>query len=452
MEPPATTAENEEGSSIATTVTKKQRLRSIEKSRTSTCRFADLVAESVIQVYRQLDIPDLEAEEALRGQGSQTCVSAIVMLEQPDCLTVCSIGIGTKIVPEDVAKSDSEGKRVYDSHAEVLARRGFVRFLYAQSRAWRSRLPSIFQTGVFPLQLRNDITFHLYCSSAPCGNACVRRWAKGLSETYAEDIGPFQWPQNPHPRFLVHSPLQVAVLCKVQATRIGETNVTDGEGISSSSKGGVDPLEIPPGTALPGTAQASSRATCSDKVARWCAIGLEGTLFSSLMSVAAGPIRLSTVVAGRKFSRLHMERAICCRLMSFWSKDQPHPASLCTSVKLHEGGYSQEDKAKFTDFALVWALEWDEQGPAEILKPSEGLPILGTNVECSKVSRSALMDLFAKEAKALNLPVAIPDRFSQEAYVELKKSVHPSGRRQNLELLVSKCLKDWPRYRFREVA
>jgi hypothetical protein len=50
--------------------------------------------------------------------------------------------------------------------------------------------------------------------------------------------------------------------------------------------------------------------SCSDKIARWNVLGLQGRRLARRLV----PIYLTSVTVGRKFSRLHAERALCCRL------------------------------------------------------------------------------------------------------------------------------------------
>lgn len=393
-----------------------KRLRSVEKKRTSTCLFADRVAEAVLEKFHGVEIPNKEVKETLLQ--SQTCVSAVVVVDETHTLSVVSIGVGTRIVSESVAQLDAlHGKVVLDSHAEVLARRAFIRYLYFQLELLQSgNSDSIFiQRGDGGIVLKPTITFHLYCSSSPCGNSCVRRWAKGETERFREDLGEREWPDpTKHGKLQIHNPLQVAVLCKV---KVGEKEEEE-----------VNPLEIPPGTALPHTKLASSRASCSDKVARWCRLGMEGALFGSLLGGEPGGLRLTSVIVGRKFSRPHLERAICCRV----TPKQCKTSMMCTSVKLQQGGL--EDTAKFCEYSLVWSLSDDQY---EILK--EGV-VWGTG-EPSMVSRSALFALFGK---ATNQPT-----LQMSEYSKCKLAVtHQATAAQEF----FQCMKTWPRYRSKEAA
>jgi hypothetical protein len=69
-----------------------------------------------------------------------------------------------------------EGETLNDCHAEVLARRGLVSYLYDQLNIFNSNpSDSIFESpsGSQNLKLKSDVLFHLYVSSAPCGDARI---------------------------------------------------------------------------------------------------------------------------------------------------------------------------------------------------------------------------------------------------------------------------------------
>ena len=87
---------------------------------------------------------------------------------------VVALGTGTKCISGEYI-SDS-GLAVNDCHAEVIARRAFTRFLYAQLDlcAKGQNEASIFEKSACgKYVLKPGISFHLYISTAPCGDARV---------------------------------------------------------------------------------------------------------------------------------------------------------------------------------------------------------------------------------------------------------------------------------------
>lgn len=111
-------------------------------------------------------------------------------------LFVLSMGVGTKFLSESSLREEEAssiyGRRVRDSHAEVLARRAFRRRLTLEIlEDLKGKLPEeqtgdskrILRRSTNQVQgsngdriryaLREGVTLHMYTSSAPCGNATV---------------------------------------------------------------------------------------------------------------------------------------------------------------------------------------------------------------------------------------------------------------------------------------
>jgi len=130
----------------------------------------------------------LYCENHVKYVTGQTVVSGIVEELGDGRCRVVSFGVGTRFVDSLLLKGDRE--RVKDSHAEVLARRSFCRYLYAQVALVRGGGSStIFTPG---LELRPGVKFHLYTSTAPCGVASTssldpqKVYKKGGGETCTE--------------------------------------------------------------------------------------------------------------------------------------------------------------------------------------------------------------------------------------------------------------------------
>ena len=87
---------------------------------------------------------------------------------------------------------------------------------------------------------------------------------------------------------------------------------------------------LPPGTCTPSSGLGTI-PTCSDKIAKWCALGVQGSGLAAL----TGPVYLSSVVVGRKFCEPHSRRAFCCRIQHFKHGiySTHHPALLSTAVR-----------------------------------------------------------------------------------------------------------------------
>eukprot|EP00747_Dinoflagellata_sp_TGD_P029119 gnl/TRDRNA2_/TRDRNA2_133701_c0_seq1.p2 gnl/TRDRNA2_/TRDRNA2_133701_c0~~gnl/TRDRNA2_/TRDRNA2_133701_c0_seq1.p2 ORF type:complete len:290 (+),score=43.13 gnl/TRDRNA2_/TRDRNA2_133701_c0_seq1:66-935(+) len=203
---------------------KSNTLRHAEKSRTSTCPFADRIATAVIAEYerrrpaswqhqqtvlagfvahrksgaarvRQGSVMDqcpctcfsflphcFKSLAATRPPSGSTFPAAADGLEGEFC--VLAFGLGTKFLGASMmAGAAGNGDAVRDMHAEVLARRAFVRFLHEDvRRVAKGGLGELLERRGDSFGMRRDTTLHFYTSSVPCGNASWKRWAKGGSE------------------------------------------------------------------------------------------------------------------------------------------------------------------------------------------------------------------------------------------------------------------------------
>lgn len=263
---------------------------------------------------------------------------------EPRDLTVLSLGVGTKFVPGDVAaaignRADASlwDAHVHDSHAEVLARRGLLRLLYRELeslvRAGESTFLEHNATGT--VALKRDVTIHLYVSTAPCGAASA-----GPKGVVSHD-----W--NDHDA----RDLQTHVTPEIEQGWFGP-----------SYKGNDDDslVEGPPGCVLISHASraigvAGKSLSCSDKIARWHAIGVQGALLSHFVE----PVRLKSVVIGRKFDFSRCTFATCCRGRRRGDGPRSHPWMMHSTVKLECGGVESSsggrELAGDGDESISWA-------------------------------------------------------------------------------------------------
>ena len=213
-------------------------IRYIEKRRESTCLFADKIGKISIDTYRRL-VP-----QNWRDKG-QTCVATFVCVKtsrvSPGVQTlsaktafrarVVALGVGTKFCSTQHLRNAGDGRMtlVRDCHAEILACRALRRALLEEMLADVSSksvasadapFRMLTRVGNGQWQVHPGVTFHMYCSSAPCGNSTIRRWARGGGGGMRADLGEWAWPNNPHPAFHAHAKAQgqCALLVKRDAS------------------------------------------------------------------------------------------------------------------------------------------------------------------------------------------------------------------------------------------
>jgi len=292
-------------------------VRSAEKDRVSTCRLADEIAKTVIDVYKSLKL----------CRESQEVIAGIAATIDGSHLEVISVASGNKFNPSGSDKT--EDGRVYDCHAEVLCRRAFKLWLLEEMRRLRnddtrSKFFAISKNST--LMLKPNIHFFLYVSSAPCGNACIRRWGQSPKEVFREDLTRLEIPSDQHVAFHAFAKHEG----QVAITRKGESNIL----------------------------------SCSDKILKWDVVGLQGTTLNALVEK---PLKLAGIIVGRKYVSVHAKRAFCCRLDTKGinqtvRQNLTHPVMMCTSAKFDEGIFAAADgESAVFDCKSTWKI----QGVAE---------------------------------------------------------------------------------------
>ncbi|WWC91907.1 uncharacterized protein L201_006857 [Kwoniella dendrophila CBS 6074] len=185
-----------------------------------------------------------------------------------------SLGTGVKCLP--YSKLSEYGDTLHDCHAEILARRGFIRWLI-----WQAGLYNKFTKGEIAkeeesfldringkFRLKDGITTWLYTSMLPCGDASTLYTSAHQS---AEEA--LQWSET-----------------DLVATA---TPPSDNTGVSRGRSGytSTSTLRTKPGRP---DSMPSISMSCSDKIASWSVLGIQGGLLANLFE----PIYLKGIVVG----------------------------------------------------------------------------------------------------------------------------------------------------------
>lgn len=340
-------------------------IRHAEKRRTGTCAFADRVANVSLDCYR-CNIP-----QVYRDTQRQTCIATIVAyFSNKDVLQVLSLGVGTKFLKHNLLiENGGTLDRVRDCHAEVLARRSFRLYLIKELKELQtsnsyneddsdnyilqeSKLPSGSCRGKRKFELKQSVTLHMYTSSAPCGNATIKKFAQMKREIYDCSLPPNDWPKFTHDPVPPHSLHlgQFMLLVKRDPTSIDTEKLQDGPSKRRKPWPATESDNwCPAGTSIPHCNKGTIH-TCSDKICRWNCLGLQGSLLSSFIHE---PLYMASLTVARKFTECICRRAVCCRALgAHTSKVQTdavkavaiakyklnHPAIMGTGVYMDENG------------------------------------------------------------------------------------------------------------------
>lgn len=236
---------------------------------------ANKISELCLSFYSKL--PNVKR---LLKDTEWTIFSAIV-LERESRLEVVSGGTGTKCIGSMMLSEN--GNILNDSHAEVICRRAFLRFLMAQIRATKApEEKSIFKFDESSklFKLESGVKFHMFTTSSPCGDASIYTTNDNQDEPEAKRVKISDLPDG----FTGAKLLFFEDVEDVMAQTEGKIRIKPGKGDRTMS------------------------LSCSDKIARWNMMGIQGCMMSSIVE----PIYLSQFVMadGTPFNQMAMERAL----------------------------------------------------------------------------------------------------------------------------------------------
>ncbi|PIO71938.1 Adenosine-deaminase domain protein [Teladorsagia circumcincta] len=187
--------------------------------------------------------------------GSEKVIASIFLVTRNhhgSSADLVSLGTGNKGLRGDMLSL--HGLSVNDCHAEIIARRGLLRFLYAQVLLYtQDASKSIFvkTNELGRLALRKGLSFHMFVNTAPCGDA--RAYVLNEDGVQNNEVD-----SHSHLRFKVENGMGT-ILGRTPETLAPQTidGIAGGERIRTMS--------------------------CSDKIMRWNILGIQGELLSLLI-------------------------------------------------------------------------------------------------------------------------------------------------------------------------
>ncbi|KAM4552066.1 double-stranded RNA-specific editase B2-like [Odontesthes bonariensis] len=238
-------------------------------------------AESIYHLVRE-KYSELTDSRSSPSHARHKVLAGIVMTRGFDLRSaqVVSLATGTKCL--DV--NDDHGCSLSDCHAEVVSRRALVRFLYAQLELLLCKpaeggkqsifAPNAGSCGGF-FRLQDGVSFHMFVSSSPCGDA-------RLNCPYETTAA------YPSRRFRCHLRVKVHGGEGTLPIMVGRANQRDKVSLG----------------------QPVITMSCTDKMAKWSVVGLQGALLSHLVE----PIYLRSLTVGTLSHTGHLGRAMARRL------------------------------------------------------------------------------------------------------------------------------------------
>ncbi|XP_073078129.1 double-stranded RNA-specific adenosine deaminase isoform X5 [Manis javanica] len=303
--------------------------------------------------------------------GRKILAAIIMKKDSEDLGVVVSLGTGNRCVKGD--SLSLKGETVNDCHAEIISRRGFIRFLYSELMKYNPQTAkdSIFEPakGGEKLQIKKTVSFHLYISTAPCGDGAL--FDKSCSDRAVESTDSRHYP-------VFENPKQGKLRTKVE----------NGEGTIP-----VESSDIVPTWDGIRLGERLRTMSCSDKILRWNVLGLQGALLTHFLQ----PVYLKSVTLGYLFSQGHLTRAICCRVTrdgNTFEDGLRHPFIVnhpkVGRVSVYD---SKRQSGKTKETSVNWCLA--DGYDLEILDGTRGT-VDGPRNELSRVSKKNIFLLFKK--------------------------------------------------------
>ncbi|KAK4192496.1 putative tRNA-specific adenosine deaminase [Podospora australis] len=290
---------------------------------------ADAIAAVVLEEFRKLPA---KRKPAVRDNGLHEWVPLSgIVAKGSNFLKCVALATGMKCLPASKL-SQANGVAIHDWHAEVLALRCFNRFLLDECNrlAQDSNAQSEFiirnssQKQFPPFTWRREVTLHMYCSEAPCGDASME-----LTMAAQTDSSPWE------------SPPAASIPSSNPATSSPEPTPLPESTVTLLGRGYFSHLGIVRRKPARGDAPPTMSKSCSDKIAlKQCT-----SLLSSLTSLFVSPshVYLSSLVLPES----QYSATGCTRCFGFDADSAPSKGRMSSLLHKSWDGY------KATPFNVV---------------------------------------------------------------------------------------------------
>jgi len=214
-------------------------------------------------------------------------LAGVVLTRQMDAKEgkVISISTGTKCISG--SSISNQGTVLLDCHAEIVCRRGLVKFIYEQLLNYKSDNPdSLIEPSPSGrgYRMKSDVFFHLYINTTPCGDA--RIFSLREDEQHIDD----------HPNRKSRGQLRTKVEVG-QGTIPVEAETLSREKYHYNVQQNWD--------AIIGGERLLTMS-CSDKISKWNIVGAQG----SLLSIFIEPVFFTSIVIGSLYNAEHVRRGL----------------------------------------------------------------------------------------------------------------------------------------------
>ncbi|KAF3842883.1 hypothetical protein F7725_001732 [Dissostichus mawsoni] len=342
---------------------------------------ADAVSRLVVDKFSEL------TENFTSPHARRKVLAGVVMTTGTDVkeAQVICVSTGTKCINGEYMSD--RGLALNDCHAEIIARRSLIRYLYTQLELF---LRSVDGTSFVELQRRQQ-------------QVDIRVVRKGRLQVKGQHLG------DRHPNRKARGQLR--------------TKIESGEGtIPVRSSNTIQTWD--------GVLQGERLLTmsCSDKIARWNVVGIQG----SLMSYFTEPIYFSSIILGSLYHADHLSRAMYQRIADI--EDLPQQFNLNRPLLSGISNAEARQPGKAPNFSVNWTVG---DQTMEVINATTGKDDMGRASRlCKHALYSRWMRLHSKLSSILWAKVLRPISYHDakqaateyhSAKLALIKAFHKSG-------------------------
>lgn len=221
--------------------------------------FADSIAKLCIERYNLLK------KTGKPSVHEWTVLSGIILKNADGSLCLVALATGTKCLGEsELINSilEEKGSRLSDSHAEILVRRAFIRYLYDQiDMTLSGSESSVFSRNkTNKITLKSNISFHFFSSQTPCGDCSIFPKQETFNDNNVPPLKVRRIDEDINGRIITES-------CYNDIHRTGAKCVKE-EKMQDPHLTGTNYHIVGPLRTKPGRGDPTSSLSCSDKIAK----------------------------------------------------------------------------------------------------------------------------------------------------------------------------------------